>query len=244
MPLFAISDLHLSFQVEKPMDIFGTNWRNHHKKIAHYWHKYVGPEDTVIIGGDISWGMKLEEAKADLKFLGELPGKKVIIKGNHDYWWESYSKVKKYLPTHITALQNNYYPFDPQMGIAICGTRGWQFPGQSKDSDIEHDKKIFNRELHRLELSLASAWKAGFTKPIVAVHFPPLKNGMPEPMILNLMQNYNVKICLYGHLHGKDHIYAFTGNMDEVYFYFTSSDYLNFIPKKIDLSLITTVNHR
>lgn len=238
MSLFAISDLHLALQVEKPMDVFGADWKNHHDKIAHHWRNTISENDTIVISGDISWAMKLAEAADDLNFIDALPGKKVMIKGNHDYWWESYTKIKKALPESIVALQNNHYPYDNDYGIAICGTRGWQVPSQSSANDYEHDQKIFRRELHRLELSLNSAWQAGYNHPVVALHYPPIINKKPEQQLMEIMQLYNVKICLYGHLHGKDHAFAYTGCKNGIRFFFTACDYLNFKPLKIDTTII------
>ncbi len=231
MKLFAISDLHLAFQVDKPMDIFESSWKKHYKKIKWYWERTVMEQDTVIIGGDISWGMNLREAEEDLNFIGELPGTKVMIRGNHDYWWESISKVRKNLPDSVYAIQNDFFPLDFDNKLAICGTRGWHL--LEHDNNPEHDKKMVSRELHRLELSLQSAWNKGFHNPIVTLHYPPLYKSSPSKKFSQLMKKYLVKICIYGHLHGKDHIHAFTGTEDGITYYFTSRDYLNFRPLEI-----------
>ncbi|ACB84586.1 metallophosphoesterase [Natranaerobius thermophilus] len=248
MKLFAISDLHLAFQVDKPMDIFGPSWENHHEKLETFWKDSVSNEDTVIIGGDISWALKLEEAKLDLDFIHSLPGKKIIFKGNHDYWWESYSKVKRVLPESIEAIQNNFFPFDREKSIAICGTRGWQVPltddksykqnNEQFSEQQEHNKKIFNRELHRLELSMNAAIDEGFENLIVTLHYPPFYKHNPCSQFAELMEKYNVKICLYGHLHGKDHENAFVGVKNNISYNFIAGDYLDFKPLKIDLSIL------
>jgi predicted phosphohydrolase len=168
MALFAISDLHLSLGGEKPMDIFGSEWADHHLKIKENWGKIVSDDDIVILGGDLCWAMKLEDAQQDFDFIHQLPGKKVLFKGNHDYWWQSYSKVVRALPEGIYAVQNNYFAYEN--GIAICGTRGWTIPGEHY---TEQDGKIFKREKMRLELSLAKAQNDGYEKFIVTLHYPP-----------------------------------------------------------------------
>ncbi len=235
MKLFAISDLHLSFHREKPMDIFGPNWTDHHRKVENNWKKAVTDEDTVILGGDFSWALKLDEVVPDATFVDQLPGQKVLFKGNHDYWWQSYTKVKQVLPPSLFPVQNNYYPFDRDAGIALCGTRGWSM---LKEDSTEHDRKIFNRELHRLELSLDSARQDGYEHLIVTLHYPPLAKdqggGVVVSEFVDLMTRYHVSTCLYGHLHGEDHQKAVTGMVRDVNFYFVSSDYLDFCPLEIE----------
>ncbi len=232
MALFAISDLHLSLSGEKPMDIFGDSWEDHHLKLKHNWEGVVGDDDTVILGGDLSWAMKLEEAAADFQFVHALPGKKVIFKGNHDYWWQSLSKVKEALPASMIPVQNNYVSFNED--IALCGTRGWSFPAGQGCS--EQDEKIYRRELIRLELSLETARKDGFSTFIVTLHYPPFAPSLVgDTGFTEIMRRFGVKICLYGHLHGKDHSRAFTGMKDGIHYYFISSDYLKFSPLLLDL---------
>lgn len=245
MSLFAISDLHLSLQVDKPMDIFNSRWENHHEKLKTEWEKRISSEDTVIIGGDLSWALKFEELEKDVEFIHQLPGKKVLFKGNHDYWWNSYKKVKEFLPSSFFAIQNNYYPFNRNRKIALCGTRGWIIPGKNTP---EHDQKIYQRELGRLELSLKAALKDGFTNLVVTLHYPPFHKEKTEKYSKNienqiqsefvkLLKEYNAKICIYGHLHGEDHSRAFVGTSEGIDYYFVSSDYLEFRPVKIDLSV-------
>lgn len=231
MALFAISDLHLSLSGEKPMNIFGTFWQDHHLKLKENWESTVGKEDTVILGGDLSWAMKLDEAAADFQFVDALPGRKVLFKGNHDYWWQSYSKVKEALPKSMIPVQNNYVPFNED--IALCGTRGWTIP--SLQGTTQQDEKIYRRELMRLELSLESARKDGFSAFIVTLHYPPFSPSMGDTGFTEIMQRYGVKMCLYGHLHGKDHCWAFTGFRDGISYYFISSDYLIFSPLLLDI---------
>ncbi len=233
MRLFAISDLHLSLGVEKPMDVFGEQWRDHHLKIKENWEKVVSPEDVVILGGDFSWAMKLEEAREDFAFLNNLPGQKVLLKGNHDYWWQSYAQVKTALPASIHALQNNYYHFNDR--IALCGTRGWSIPGEGRSS--QEDEKVYKRELLRLEMSLKSARQDGYEDCIVTLHYPPFSNRGLKSGFVEIMQSYEVKICLYGHLHGDDHAKAAEGEIEGITYYFTACDYLSFRPRLIDLSV-------
>lgn len=234
MALFAISDLHLSLGGEKPMGVFGSEWVDHQVKIKENWEKLVNDGDTVILGGDFCWAKKLEDAKQDFNYIHELPGKKILFKGNHDYWWQSYSKVKNALPGSMYAVQNNYFAYE--RGIAICGTRGWSVPGG--DYYSEQDKKIYRRELMRLELSLSKAQNDGYDKFVVTLHYPPFIHYEEEEGFAVIMKQYNVKICLYGHLHGADHQKAFIGTKDSISYYFISSDYLNFKPLLLDLKNI------
>ncbi|OWZ83524.1 metallophosphoesterase [Natranaerobius trueperi] len=224
MHLFAISDLHLSLQADKPMDVFGPLWENYHERIKENWEEVVTEDDTVIIGGDFSWALKLEEVKKDACFIHELPGKKVLFKGNHDYWWNSYKKVKETLPESFFVVQNNYYPFNDK--IAICGTRGWQTPCEERD----HDKKVYNREINRLKLSLDAAIKDGYQDFIVTLHYPPFARDNDKTSFTEVLKEYGVKVCIYGHLHGEDHKNAFIGEKEGIVYYFVSSDYLGFKP--------------
>jgi predicted phosphohydrolase len=230
MALFAISDLHLSLGGEKPMDIFGSEWADHHLKIKENWGKIVSDDDVVILGGDLCWAMKLEDAQQDFAFVHQLPGKKVLFKGNHDYWWQSYSKVVRALPESLYAVQNNYFAYEN--GIAICGTRGWTIPGEYS---TELDGKIFKREKMRLELSLGQAQNDGYEKFIVTLHYPPFIRYEEDEGFAKIMKKYNVKICLYGHLHGADHQRAYTGEKEGIKYYFISCDYLGFKPLRLDL---------
>lgn len=198
MKIFSISDLHLSTMVDKPMDIFGGNWENYFDKIKESWDKKVSEEDLVLICGDISWAMKLEEAIPDIQLISSLKGKKVFIRGNHDYWWQSISLIRKILPVNVHCIQNDAIKFD---NYIICGSRGWSVP--EEDFKTEHDKKMFDREYIRLELALKSAKNLvqDNEKIIVMIHYPPFnslcKNGYTE-----LFEKYNVSACIYGHIHG------------------------------------------
>ena len=234
--LFAISDLHLSLGGNKPMDIFGEQWDNHHLKIRENWCNTVKDNDTVILGGDLSWALKLEETGEDFNFVHNLPGKKVLIKGNHDYWWQSYAKVNKALPESIFALQNNYFLYERD--IAICGTRGWTAPGTENFGD--HDQKIYLRELNRLELSLTDAREDGYSKIVVALHYPPFTPQGKETGFVEIMRKFGVKICLYGHLHGMEEKRVVQGDIDRIRYYFISCDYLNFSPLLLDLNVFDT----
>lgn len=201
MNIFAIGDLHLSFdeRIQKPMDIFGPSWVNHHEKVRKNWEEKVGEEDLVIIPGDVSWGLRADEAMADLRWIHRLPGRKVITKGNHDLWWTSVTRLNS-LYDDMTFLQNHCYM--TAEGVAVCGTRGWICPGT--EGFDEHDEKIYNRELLRLEFSLKEAEKAGAKMTIAALHYPPTNDKLQGSGFTRMLEDYNVQMCVYGHLHGKD----------------------------------------
>ena len=228
MSIFAIADLHLSFGVDKPMNIFGSNWENHAMKIKANWLENISDDDTILLPGDISWAMRFDEAQKDLDFIENLPGKKVIISGNHDYWWTSASKLNSLFKT-IYFLKNDFFACGD---IAICGTRGWICPN---DISFEaNDKKIYERELIRLKLSLDSAVRNGFKRIFVITHFPPTAQNSLESGFTEIYENYNVEKVIYGHLHGKE---SFVGHIEGVVnnieFTLVSSDYIDFNPKKI-----------
>ena len=200
MNIFAIGDLHLSFdeRIQKPMDIFGPSWVNHHEKVRKNWEEKVGEEDLVIIPGDV-WGLRADEAMADLRWIHRLPGRKVITKGNHDLWWTSVTRLNR-LYDDMTFLQNHCYM--TAEGVAVCGTRGWICPGT--EGFDEHDEKIYNRELLRLEFSLKEAEKAGAKMTIAALHYPPTNDKLQGSGFTRMLEDFNVQMCVYGHLHGKD----------------------------------------
>ena len=211
MSIYAIADLHLSFSDPKPMDIFGENWTNHENKIIKNWTEKVKEEDTVLLPGDFSWAMELSDTFKDFEYLNNLPGKKIMLKGNHDYWWNSLKKLNEFLEENkfknITFLHNNSYEAE---GHIIAGTRGWVI------SNKEEDKPILDRELIRLELSINEGIKKfGEDKPIIiCMHYPPTNNILMENSeFIKLMQKYNVKKCIYGHLHGSSHQDAVEGNI-------------------------------
>ena len=232
MKIFAISDLHLSNSCDKPMDIFGGNWENYTEQIQENWKKLVADEDLVLIAGDISWAMKLEEAIDDLKWIDELPGKKIIIKGNHEFWWSTISTVRKSLPSSISAIQNDCLRVN---NFLICGTRGWTVPEHGKQLPAE-DEKLYKREVERLKLTLASMQKQRKPDDIVIcmMHFPPYNMTKEDSNFTNLLEEYKVDKVVYGHLHGK------LVNMDKVFvknqitYYFTSTDHINNTPVLIE----------
>lgn len=195
MKFYAISDLHLSTTVDKPMDIFGDDWANYWDIIKADWREKVTADDVVLISGDISWATKLEDAVADLNIIDELAGTKVIIKGNHDYWWNSYSKVNSVLPKGIKAIQNNAILLG---GYAVAGTRLWTIGGKT-----EQDIKIYEREKIRLEMTLKEASKLS-DKILLMTHYPPFNALFQDNEWTDLIAKYNVEQVIYGHLHSKN----------------------------------------
>lgn len=227
MSIYAISDLHLSFGTDKPMNVFGDNWENHSDKIKENWLKTVKDEDTVILPGDLSWGMTFEEAKLDFKYLNDLPGRKILLKGNHDYWWGTTNKINLFLKENgfknIDILYNNSYLIENKI---ICGTRGWTISDNSED-----DEKILKREILRLEMSLKDGIKKyGEDKEIiVCMHYPPTNEIFKDNSeFMKIMKKYNVKKCIYGHLHGEAHKEAVQGNIGGILVQLVSCDYTNF----------------
>lgn len=223
MSIYAISDLHLSYNTDKPMDIFG--WKDYESRIKENWNSKVKENDLVILGGDFSWSMDLKDTYKDFEFIHKLPGKKILIKGNHDYWWGTLTKMKKYINeigfNDINFLYNNSYEFE---GKIICGTRGWNFTDLQED-----DEKIYNREIQRLKLSLEDAVKKYGTDKeiIVCLHYPPLKTNEISDFV-RVMEEYNVTKCIYGHLHGPAHKFIVEKNIDNIQYIMTSCDYTNF----------------
>ena len=228
MRIFAIGDLHLPGGQDKPMDVFGPGWENHAAKIERAWRERVGPDDLVLMPGDLSWAMTLEEAADDLAFLGRLPGHVVMIRGNHDYWWSGIGKVRRALPPNVTALQNDHFPLGERG--AICGTRGWILPGTAGFNE-EEDTRIVLRELERLRLSLESARKAGRHPSIVMLHHPPIAAGQRSTGFSQLMEEYGVALCVYGHLHGTAaHEKALQGRIGSITYVLVSCDAIGFAP--------------
>ena len=229
MSIFVIGDLHLSFNQNKPMDIFGEHWKGHEEKIKQDWIKKVKENDLVIIPGDFSWETYLENTELDFSFLNNLPGKKLLLKGNHDYWWTTLTNMKKFLKekdfTNIDFLYNNSYEYEDKI---ICGTRGWSI------ADHEADKKLINRELIRLEISLKNGIELyGNQKEIIVfMHYPPITKSTilsnQEADFVNLMKKYNVKRCYYAHLHGVSINDAIEGNIEGIEFKLVSADGLDF----------------
>lgn len=225
--IYGIGDLHFDYSKRKPMDIFGDNWRDHEGQIIDNWLDKIEDGDLVLIPGDISWALKLDEAYYDLKRIDDLPGKKILIKGNHDYWWQSLNKMNNLGLKSMFFVQNISYIYE---GVSVSGTRGWI----SRDSDgfDDSDEKIFNRELLRLKMSLLDV-KEPVDQKIVMLHYPPFNIDLSPNEFVELMKEFNVDICIYGHLHAEGHRYAVEGNVDGIEFYCVSSDYIKFIPKNI-----------
>ena len=223
MSLYAIGDLHFSTAVNKPMNVFGKNWDNHEEKIINDWKYQVKNEDTVLIVGDTSWAINMNEAEADLDIIHNLPGRKIYIKGNHDYWWTTITKLNK-LYDDMSFLQNNYYEYGE---YAICGTRGWICPNDFKFT--EEDDKIYKREAHRLKLSLNAAKKAGFKKFIVITHYPPTNDKLESSLFTQIYEEYEVEKVIYGHLHGKESFkMGLKGIRNNIEYCLVSCDYTEF----------------
>lgn len=227
MALFAIGDTHLSLSADKSMDVFGGTWKGYVDKLKAGFG-VVSPEDTVVICGDISWGMSLEEAKLDFAFLDTLPGKrKLLLKGNHDYWWTTATKMNRFFAENgfqtLGILHNNCYFYGD---TALCGTRGWFY----EEDQQGHNEKVFHRELIRLEASLKAA---GDRLKLCFLHYPPCYEGYSCPELIAIMERYGVKNCYYGHLHGGSHRLAVEGVRDGIDYRLISADYIHFIPKLI-----------
>lgn len=229
MALYAIGDLHLCLGAPKPMDIFGGAWVGYMDKLREGLCE-IGPEDTTVLLGDLSWALSLQEAEADFRWINEIPGRKIILKGNHDYWWNTASKFYQFCEANGFGnqfiLNNNCYFYE---NTAICGTRGWFFEEERSGT---HDEKVFKRELIRLEASLKAA---GDIDKIVFLHYPPRYKGYTCPEIIELMQQYGVRRCFYGHLHGASHTLAMEGLWDGIEYRLVSADRLNFKPYPVIL---------
>ncbi|MPM51563.1 hypothetical protein SDC9_98312 [bioreactor metagenome] len=226
MQIYAIADLHLSLTSEKPMDVFGEAWSGHAEKLERNWRERVQEDDLVLVPGDISWAMQLSAALPDLSFIGSLPGKKILLKGNHDYWWSAIGRVRSSLPDGMRALQNDSIV---ENGIGICGSRGWLCPGSNNFS--AEDQKIYLRELDRLSLSLSSL-PAVETK-IAMLHFPPFTDKEKGSGFTERLEVAGVQIVVYGHLHGEANRYAFEGERNGIYYHCVAADKLDFMPKLI-----------
>jgi len=228
MALYAIGDLHLSFGSDKPMDVFGDGWANYTERIKEGF-SVLGPNDVCVLCGDTSWGMTFEESLPDFKFLGQLPGKKIILKGNHDYWWGTATKMKGYFDKNgienVEILNNNCFFYED---VAICGTRGWI---NDDGLDVQQNKKIMARETGRLRASLQAAGSA--ENKLCFFHYPPRFRSVVCSEIIAVMNEFGVKSCWYGHLHSQGHRYAFRGEVDGISYELISADYLGFVPKRI-----------
>ena len=228
MSLFVIGDTHLSLSTDKPMDIFG-GWKNYMQRLEENWRSVVQPQDTVIIPGDVSWGMSLEQAKEDFLFLHRLPGKKILMKGNHDYWWTTRAKMESFLEENgldsLSILHNNAVSVE---GLSLCGSRGWMF-----EQGQEHDKKIINREAGRIRASLQDAQRFGEQEKVLFLHYPPVFMQGSLPEFFEMMNQYGVRRCYCGHIHSQGCRFAFQGEWCGVQLEMVSADYLRFMPKKI-----------
>ena len=225
MSLFAIADLHLSLSGEKPMDVF-SGWENYTQRIQENWNKLVSDDDTVVIAGDISWSMKLEDCYADFDYIHKLKGKKLLLKGNHDYWWATKKKMDDYLFENgfddIQIIHNNAKIVGD---VAVCGTRGWMY-----NSETENDIKIMNREVGRLKASIEEAISLE-KKPIVFLHYPPAYDNFVSQILLDVLHEYNIKNCYYGHIHGKlASKKIITGDFQGINMSLIACDYLKFTP--------------
>ena len=231
MRLFAIGDLHMPGGDDKPMDVFGARWDRHFFHISESWRKTVSEEDVVLIPGDISWAMDLGNALPDLREIAALPGKKILCKGNHEYWWSSISRVRAALPENMAALQFDAVDAGP---CVVCGTRGWNYPTEGNPLPPE-DEKIFRRELRRLEMALDRAEELRKGKPVlVMMHFPPrMISDWSTPFTEVLEARKSVKAVVYGHLHGDAFAAGFSGEARGIRYYPVSCDGIGFRPKEI-----------
>lgn len=229
MSVFTIADLHLSLGTDKPMDVF-RGWDNYVERLKTNWDKLIDEDDTIVIAGDISWAMKLEDTEKDFTFIHERPGKKLLIKGNHDYWWSTRNKINNFLSSKgfddIEIIHNSAYITD---SIAVCGTRGWMYNSESDD-----DKKIVNREVGRLRTSIEEAVSAG-VKPVVFLHYPPVYDVFVCDEIIAVLNEYKISDCYFGHIHGSQAAKkAITGECYGVKMHLISCDYLNFCPMLVE----------
>lgn len=232
MALYTISDLHLPIGIDKPMDIFGGKWTNYVERLEKNWRSIVNDEDTVVIPGDISWATYLEQSIPDFDFIESLPGSKIIMKGNHDYWWTTMSKLNKFLGENnyktIKFMQNNAFMYK---NVAICGTRGWNYIGYG--SALEEDIRIYEREAGRFLISLDEAKKNNPEKIIAFFHYPPISVDCSDNGFIELMKNNGIELCVYGHIHSSGHKNAVEGVRDGIKYMLVSCDYRDFIPVKL-----------
>ena len=233
MRIFAIGDLHMPGGDDKPMDVFGDHWTDHVTRIFANWRERIGPEDVVLIPGDVSWAMQLSAAVPDLEAIGALPGRKLLCRGNHDYWWGTLKQVRQVLPESVEVIQHTAV----DVGEAVVtGTRGWSFPTEGEAFSAE-DEKVLARELIRLELGLQAAVKAAQGRPIVVMlHYPPLYAQQRDTPFTQLLAKYPVHTVVYGHLHGQAVHAGFRGEHEGIRYALVSSDSLNFVPAEIPLT--------
>lgn len=229
MAVYAIADLHLSSSKPKPMDIFGSNWTDHHLKIQKNWCDIVSCDDIVLVAGDISWAMSMAEFMPDLEFIKALPGKKIFVSGNHDYWWTSVQKLNM-LSDDMFFIRTNFCPVQIDgKQYAVCGTRGWLCPNDTCFGP--DDEKIYRRECGRLELSFQAAQKAGHDNFIAMLHYPPVNDKCERSEFQNIIEKYKAKTVVYGHLHSAEaHKTGISGTVNNVNYLLTSADHLDFKP--------------
>ncbi len=233
MSIFAISDLHLPLGIDKPMNVFGPKWDNYVDRLAENWQSIVSENDIVIMPGDISWATYLDDAYRDFDYINSLNGTKIIMKGNHDYWWTTMNKLSGFTERNgfdtIKFVHNNCF-YCEENGVAVCGTRGWNI---AKENSSDENKRLFLREKERMILSLESARAHRPKEIIAAMHYPPVeKNGLNHDFI-DIFNEYGVKTCVYGHLHAAAQDFAVRGDVMGVKLILVASDYLKFVPKLI-----------
>lgn len=232
MKIYALSDLHLSFQTDKPMNVFGEKWDGYEEKIKNNWNSMVTDDDVVIVAGDISWAMNINETKEDFKYIGELSGTKILVRGNHDYWWKAISTVRDNLPEKTYALQNDAIKIQDKI---FCGTRGWTVAERNcKLSDT--DEKIYKRELIRLEMALSRAneLRTNNEEIIVVLHYPPFNSSLDTNEFTELIERGNASKVVYGHLHGKTKYTSFNTEINGVKYFLSSCDKIHFEPIVIE----------
>lgn len=230
MSLYAIGDLHLAFSVDKPMDLFGRGWKNHEKKIEKYWRRRVRPKDTVVLTGDHSWGRNLQECAADLEFIMNLPGRKILLRGNHDMFWDAKKteKLNGLFAGRLEFLQNNFYQYGE---YALVGTKGYCYEGWDAP---DHYEKLMKRELARLRASFEAARAAGFEQYLIFLHYPPTSIGEMESPFTRMAEKYGASKVIYSHCHGRDRFDdSFKGYVNGIEYKLVSSDYLKFRPELI-----------
>lgn len=229
MAVFAIGDLHLPGHEKKPMDVFGSHWDHHFETISENWNRLITQQDIVLIPGDISWAMQLAQAADDLHAIAALPGRKLLLRGNHDYWWSSLSKLRAILPESMYALQNDALMMD---GHVFCGTRGWLLPSPQTPLP-EADEKIYRRELLRLQMSLDKACALSTEDITVMLHYPPLLADGLDTDFTRILESYPVKRVVYGHLHGAGIRIGFQGERNGIAYLLVSCDALHFCPQRV-----------
>jgi len=230
--VFALADLHLSLAGTKPMDVFGELWRDHPRRMAAAWDERVSPDDTVLLPGDLSWARSVEEARPDLGWLAERPGRKLLLRGNHDSWWTSLARARRALPSDCEPLHNNAFELGEWV---LVGARGWIRPDDPLST--AEDERVFRRELGRLDLSLADADRRfGRTRPRIAMlHYPPRLLGRAAGPVVERLRRGQVRVCVYGHLHGEDHRLAVDGDHEGIRYHFVAADAVDFTPQRIPL---------